>query len=158
MIIAEGRVRSVRPGSLVVRRANADRAWPGCEDCLEPGACALLALALSGRRASREVICAPRGPEALQVGDAAEICLSPRRALAAAVATYGVLLGWLAGGVAMASSLAGTHADALTASGCLMGLAFGVLTIRLIDRRYAHRCLPVARRPGPFPDRPSRPV
>jgi positive regulator of sigma E activity len=100
----------------------------------------------------------PRGLEKLQVGDAAEICLSPRRALAAAAATYGVLLGWLAGGVAIASALAGADADALTASGCLIGLALGALTIRLIDRRHARSCLPVARRPGPSPDRPSRPV
>jgi positive regulator of sigma E activity len=146
VIVAEGRVSSAQPGGLITCRADAGRGVAACGDCGQRGACVFLALALSGRREAPDVVCVGRAQDHLRVGDGVEICLSARRALAAAVATYGVLLGCLGGSIGIATLLAVGDSDALTATASLIGLAVGVLALRLIERRHARSYLPVARR------------
>jgi positive regulator of sigma E activity len=143
-IVGHGQVRSAFQERLVLCRSTAPA--ERCGSCHSLESCGATVAALVRRSKSTEVICADRERDALQVGDAVEICLPPDRLLLAASATYGLLLAFVMGSVAIVESATGLDSDTFSAAACALGFAMGLLAMRRIDTRHGAWFVPRARR------------
>lgn len=145
MIIARGRVSSACPQGLRVAPDGSTSLARNCRDCGRLGICAAGEIFFRPGRVA-EIVGLPPDHVQLEVGDVVEICLSRRRVLLAAAATYGLLLACVGGGVAIVSLAAGIDSDALNACGCVAGFFTGATLLRLISVRHGRVFLPIIRR------------